>query len=192
MQLVEAVLFVLMTWPAFGSEPTPETTGDRQIRLTQAAIVVTGAAHLRSRGWPPVKVAASLLALGRAESNWARYVWAGECMTGPVGAQCDPHRGIPRALGYWQQHRGACRRAWEQPHGSDAQLFESAKCAASLLQGASHRCRTRALSPEAGAFAGYRGIDCGWSGGRKRAQSMYVVESRLRGLMTHGLPSKGG
>ena len=184
MTLVEAVLAVLLAWPPFGAEPDPETSGERQIRLTQAAIAITDAAVTRSSTWSPPKVAAAMLALGHRESRFAQYVAEGQCMRGPVGAQCDPHRGKARARTYWQQHYRACPAAWREPRGSMAETRAAAQCAASLLQGGIHRCRTRASSPEAAAFAAYAGIDCARRIGPRRAALMLRIESRLRQLLS--------
>jgi hypothetical protein len=185
--LAEAVLLVLRSLAPYSQEPEPETAAELDWRRTQAAICITGAAETRARGWSRERVAASLVALGEAESNFARYVWAGECDRGPIGAQCDPRHGKAQSIGYWQQRPAACGRAWRLPHGSTAQVCASAACAASLLQGAAHRCRNRASSPEAGAFAGYRSIDCSWRGGIKRARRMIYLESRIRSEMLPGL-----
>lgn len=183
MTLVEAVLAVLLAWPPFGAEPDPESAAIRQVRLTQAAIAITDAAHTRSRTWNAVKIAAALLVLGHRESRFARYVGTGQCMRGPIGAQCDPWRGVARALGYYQQHRPACPRAWREEPGSLSQQIESARCAASLLQGGVHRCGQRASSPEAAAFAAYAGIRCDRPGSQRRAALMLRIESRLRQLL---------
>ena len=182
MTLVEAVLVVLLGWPRFSAEPTPETDLERQIRLTQAAIAITGAAVERPGSWQPVRTAAALLAVGDRESKFARYVWAGRCESGPEEARCDPspRSGRPRARTYWQLHRAACPAAWAEEHGSFAETRAAARCASRLLVGAYYRCKTG----HAGAFAGYAG-NCGWAPlrARSRANLMARLESRLRQLL---------
>jgi len=182
--LAEAVLLVLRSLAPYSQEPEPETAAELDWRRTQAAICITGAAETRARGWSRERVAASLVALGEAESHFARYVWVGDCMRGPVGARCDPHRGVSRARTAWQLHRAACPRAWSLPHGSTAEVCAAAECAASLLQGAAHRCRNRAVSPEAGAFSGYAGISCTRPGSVRRARRMAALESQIRTIMS--------
>jgi len=185
--LAEAVLLVLQSLAPYSQEPEPETAAELDWRRTQAAICITGAAETRARGWSRERVAASLVALGEAESNFAAYVHHGDCMRGPVGARCDPHRGKSRARGYWQQHQAACPKAWALPHGSTAEVCAAAQCAASLLQGAAHRCRSRAPSPEAGAFSGYAGISCTKPGSVRRARRLAALESQIRTVIASGL-----
>lgn len=183
MTLAEAVLRVLLGFRAFAAEPQPETELERQVRLTQAAIVMTDVAVSRPGKLEPMRAAAVLLTQGKAESNFARYVGEGQCMSGPAGAQCDPHHGKPRARGYWQPHRSACPRVWNHKPGSYAESREAAECIARLWAGAVWRCRNRAETPEAGGFAGLRGIDCTWRGGVRRARALTQTESRLRQLL---------
>jgi hypothetical protein len=187
--LAEAVLLVLRSLAPYSQEPEAEAVESRDVRLTQAAICITGAAETKANGWSRERVAAALVALGEAESNFAAYVHHGDCMRGPVGARCDPHRGVSRARGYWQQHRAACPRSWALQHGSTAEVCAAAQCAASLLQGAAHRCRNRAQNPEAGAFSGYAGISCTKPGSVRRAQRLAALESQIRAVIASGLPA---
>lgn len=181
MTLAEAVLSVLLAWPPFGAEPVHETDIDRQIRLTQAAIVVTEAAEARPGRWPSVRVAAALLALGHGESRFARYVGVGLCHTGPKGARCGlDRRGRMRARTYWQIEKPACRELWQHEPGSFIEILSAARCASRLFVGAYYRCGDDLR----GAFAGYaKGGGCGWAPAARRARRMRRIESRLRQLL---------
>lgn len=155
-----------------------EPAGARSGRLAVTAVAIADATD------GDIARAARVIALGEAESHFARYVMDGRCQDGPKGSRCDPLHGRAQSLGPWQQRRRACPRAWAAPLGSIEQLREQAKCADRLLRGASARCMRRgAVDPEAAGFAGYRGIDCEWSGGARRARRSIQLRARLAGLV---------
>jgi len=187
--LAEAVLALLLSWPAYSAEPTPEAPEARQVRLTAATIAITEAASARPGNWQPVQVAAVLLTLGWYESRFAAYVGEGRCSEGPEDARCDPHpvTKVPRARSYWQAHQSACPLAWTLPPGSLAELRAAAGCASRLWVGAYYRCRRRTTDgPVAGAFAGYAGgaAGCRWDGGARRARKLLEIASILRAKMS--------
>ena len=159
-----ALLALLKMLPAHVTD-ADEPMAAREGRLALVAVAVSDATH------SDMVRTARVIALGQSESGFARYVGEGRCAEGPVGSRCDPdRRGIARALGYWQQHRSACPRAWALPIGSVEQLRESARCADNLLRSALHRCKRRVADAEAGSFSGYRSWDCSWRGGAARAE----------------------
>jgi len=174
MPLLGPLLAILLALPSWHQDRGEESAA-REQRLTMVATAIS-----RATGGD-LRRSARLLALGWHESRWARYVGEGRCADGPKGARCDPdRRGVARARTYWQLHYRACPAAWRLPAGSQAELNAAAHCADALLRGALHRCRNRSpAGVEAGAFAGYRGIDCTWRGGAKRARTADVMASRL-------------
>lgn len=91
---VLAVLLRLTLWSGDASEPADA----RATRLRDIAVAVAGASSSREE-------AAFLLALGEAETHFARYTAHPQtCVAGPRGARCD----AGRAFGYWSLHRAAC------------------------------------------------------------------------------------
>ena len=167
----EAILALLLSFQPFHAEPRPETPEARQDRLRIAAEAIWDASEVRPRGLSRNAWSGALVALGWHESRFARYVGDDRCLDGPVEARCDPHRktGIPQAKGYFQAHRSVCPQLWELEPASVEWIRYSARCASGRMSGAYLRCRARAVSPLAGAFAGYRGADCTWAPARRRA-----------------------
>lgn len=143
-----------------------ESCADRATRLAPAAYWCTVYAQSRDE-------LAACITLGIHESRWARYVGEGRCRDGPQGERCDPDRhGRPRARGWWQLHRSACPALWRTPLGSSEAIQAGARCAVAVWRGALWRCRGRhPAGPLAGAYAGYRGLDCEWPGGVRRART---------------------
>lgn len=161
----EAILAVLMGLPAW-YEDAGEPRAARLELLGPVASAIAGASggdHQR---------AAALIALGWHESKFGRYVLEGRCSDGPPGARCDNGR----ARGAWQLWAVACPAAYQYPAGSLESLELEARCADRLLQGARGRCRGRhPAGALAGAFSGYRGLDCRWPGGAGRARTAEAV-----------------
>lgn len=133
--------------------------------------------------WPqePRSCVRGLLLIGERETHWARYVGEGRCKDGPVGMRCDPDRfGNPRARTYWQLWPAACPKLKHTVPGSEAELMLGARCAAAQLRTAYARCSSNPHGRWAGAFAGYRSIDCHWPGGARRAALLGTIENQMR------------
>jgi len=175
MNLLEMILAVLLSWPAFYTE-TDEQPEARRVRLVMAALAIE---HTAKQSAEPKQMAAALLTIGFEESRFAAYVGQGRCDEGPKGARCD--RG--KARGYWQLWRVSCPAAWELPHNTREALRAETACAARIWRGA--LLRNRSCHPAgkiAGAFAGYRGgADCRWPRAAGRAQRYQRVLYRLKG-----------
>jgi hypothetical protein len=172
--MLDVILAILLAWPAFYTE-TDEQPEKRRARLVMAALAIEHAANATA---DPQETAAALLTIGFEESRFAAYVGEGRCSEGPKGARCDEGK----ARGYWQLWRVACPRAWQLEHNSRRALREQARCAARTWRGAKLRCRRRhPAGPVAGAFAGYRGADCTWHRGAKRAERFRRVLWKFQG-----------
>lgn len=152
-----------------------EDPNDREARLDFLAVTIATV----SRDYVD---AAALLTIGRFESRFARYVQAG-CVDIPVGA---PNCSGRHARSPWQLEEVACAEGWARPRGSDEALLRFAACARARFRGALTRCEGKHAGGRwAGAFAGYRSIDCAWEGGphqgaRPRARSFQVRLSQLQ------------
>jgi hypothetical protein len=120
--------------------------------------------------------AAILLALGWHESRFAGYVGRG-CRDIPEeAANCDGGR----ARSYWQAWRVSCRQAWELPRGSEQATRAFAACALRRFHGSAKRCHGRHPAGHwAGAFSGYRSVDCTWRPGAERARTLALRRSQL-------------
>lgn len=157
-----AVMLRLPTWYQDADE-TPEQRADL---LRPVALAIELATD-------DVTEQAALIALGYAESSWARYVVEGRCSDGPAGTRCDHGQ----ARHPWQVHRAACPAAWELAEDDPRALERSAECAVRILRGAKMRCR----DGWRGAFAGFaRGASCTWAPAAKRVETMGAVLMRLR------------
>lgn len=122
-----ALLALLLAQPAYYLE-RGDTTRAPRLELVASELAA----------YPP-DVAAGLVAVGYAESGWARYVAEG-CYQVPRGApNCDGGR----ALGYWQLHRTTCPAAFSVPPWTRASLREQVACSARLWDGQSRRCLER-------------------------------------------------
>lgn len=155
-----------------GASPASRWDADedgREIRLDGIAIVIAEASASDLD-------AAILLALGWHESRFARYVGRG-CRDIPEGASdCDGGR----ARSYWQAWRVTCRSAWRLPRGSEAATLAFAACALRRFHGSAKRCRGRHPAGYwAGAFSGYRSVDCLWAPGAERARTLALRLSQL-------------
>ena len=180
-QMTSTILALLLSLPPFANEPIPEPPAARFERLTTQAEAVWLASASRPPGVSRGQWVGALLALGWLESRFARYVGVDRCLDGPPDARCDPDEvtGIPRAKGHFQAHRAACPQLWTLPGGSVEWHRYAARCASGRLTGAYLRCRARAPSPLAGAFAGYRGADCEWGPSGRRARTALAFAARL-------------
>jgi hypothetical protein len=144
-------------------EHTPRSVFDEETPDEQSARL-DAAADAIDRASRTPQEAAALLAIGGAESAFAEYVASGcHYPDGiPDGAgHCD--RG--RSRSYWQLKVTACRSGWGHRRGSKAALDAFAVCARKRFLGALKRCDGRHPGGKlAGAFAGYRSVDCAWEG----------------------------
>jgi hypothetical protein len=139
-----ALLAVLLALPPYYLERGDPTRAPRLEAVAQELAA-----------YPP-DVAAGLIAIGDAETHWARYVGEG-CYQIPRHApDCDGGR----ALGYWQLHRSTCPAAFVSPPWSRESLHEQVACAARLWDGQSRRCL-----PAGGGF-GCVWADRSWSAER--------------------------
>jgi len=173
--MIQAIHALLVALPAYTLEPTPEDADARAVRLEPVAGAIWEASAANPGGFTRGQWAAVITALAWHESRFARYVQAGQCETGPVGARCDNGK----ARGLWQQHQSACPQAWATTPGSAEDLQKGAQCASRLLGSALHRCRSRAPSVLFGAFSGYAGASCTWGHARKREATAWQFARRL-------------
>lgn len=137
----------------------------------------------------PIRTASILLALGRNETRFARYVIEGRCKDGPPGMRCDWSRrhNRPVARGPFQVHPW-CTVAWSLPEASVESLTAGARCAVSYVQRALKRCLKSKHEAWPGAFAVYRGQSCADGvkdggpnyKGRRYARSLVQIESQLK------------
>ena len=180
LQLVVWVL--LMAMPRHSAD-AHETYAERAGRMALASFAIVDAADGH-----PLRCA-RLLALGRSESGFAAYIGEGRCKDGPRGSRCDlDARGRPQSRGYWQPQRRACPAAWAAPAGSVEGTRAAARCADRLMRAGLSRCSTYIEGPdkEPGAFAGYNGGDCGWSGARRRARLSHAYHAKILTLLSNG------
>lgn len=156
----EIILSIMLAQPPWKGD-AGETLAQRTALLRPvAAAIVEVSQGDRTR-------AARLVALGYAETRWARYVLEDRCSEGPVGARCDEGR----ARGPWQ--------VWRWCKASD--LVGQAQCALRALGGAELRCRRNyPNSPHAAAFAGYAtGSLCAFRGVYARVSATHQIEGKL-------------
>lgn len=162
---VADVLAVLLTLPQYRADIHADPTIEDRTRLLRpVAVAIAEVARNRTE-------AAALIALAKHETNLARYVLDGFCYQGPAGARCDGGR----ARGAWQVHSW-CKPLWVGPENDPSRHRAGARCAISLLRKGRAQCGTLA-----GAFGVYAGAGCKWRGGKQRAQTVGVIESRLKG-----------
>lgn len=169
MTIEQAVLAILMKFPEY----EPEDAEAKRARLSIAA----GAIVAASDG--DVVRVGRLIALGRVESGFARYVGEGRCEDGPKDARCDPDQsGRPTSRTYWQQKERTCPETWSHPEGSVDEIYAAARCADEKLRGGLNGCGTLA-----GAFGVYAGAGCNWLGGRPRARLSRLFASHVATLV---------
>jgi hypothetical protein len=173
--MLDQILALLLSLPAFTQEPVPETEAARDARFRVQAQVIWEATETRPRGVSRLTWAGALVALGKHESRFAAYVWRDRCETGPY--KCDDGK----AKGPFQAHRSVCPQLWELEGGSVEWHRYAAKCASGRLTGAYLRCRSRAVTPLAGAFSGYAGASCTDSRAPERARSAQRFGAALGG-----------
>ncbi len=184
--LKTAVLALLLQVPPHWSDKT-EDPDTRRARLDVAAADIAEAALFKPKGWgpmwPALDVAAAMVNLGRAESQWARYVADG-CQlplpvnptTGKAAADCDDRR----AHAYWQVWAVGCPALVGIVRGSRVEQQATARCSARLFVAALVRCRSVDTDAMVGAYAGYRSKCDIVEGARERARKHYEVKSKLR------------
>lgn len=170
--------------PGIGDERATED--ERRVFLEPVATAIHQVAEESPN---PIRTASILLALGKNETRFARYVIEGRCQDGPPGMRCDwsPRHNRPVARGPFQVHPW-CKDAWSLPEVSVESLAAGARCAVSLVNRALKRCLRSKHEAWPGAFAVYRGQSCadgvkdGGSNykGRKYARSLVQIESRLK------------
>lgn len=184
MILVEIVLAVMLSGPAWGGDAHESPEQRRELYSTAARAIAAVATETED----PLKAAAVLIALGENETVWARYVLEGRCMDGPRNMRCDysEKEGRPLAIGPFQVH-GWCRAAWSAEKGSYESLVASARCALQYVHLGVKRCRGTPHEAWAGSFATYRGQKCsdGVKTGnqyraRKYLRSMIEAERQLK------------
>lgn len=184
MILVEIVLAVMLSGPVWSGDVRETPAARRELYLMPARAIVAAAIETND----PFKAAAVLIALGRNETAWARYVLEGRCMDGPRNMRCDysAKEGKPLAIGPFQVH-GWCRDAWTADPGSYDSTLASARCALQYVHRGVRRCQKTPHDPWAGSFATYRGQKCSdaiKTGTQYRAQkylrSMIEAERQLR------------
>ena len=161
--MFEAILAALLAFQPHSTDTT-ETADARRARLKVVAGAIEGAARATESYVPAAEMAAALLALGWHESGYASRVQLGECHAMPPDQRCDGGR----ARGPWQAWRVSCPVLWDLEQGSLEAVEAGAECAARYLAGAKTRCRSEATDEWAGAFSGYAGARCWWSGGVAR------------------------
>lgn len=165
---VEAVLWALLTLTPWREDAQdPGEVREEMLRPWAEAIAATAVSY---------EHAAAMVAVGRHESRWARYILEGRCLDGPPGLQCDlKPNGEPWSIGPWQLRKVACPEAWEPA----ASPYIHARCAARLLLGAKSRCAGIHPGGEwAGAFSGFN-VGCQWPGAVERERTRKSVLSRL-------------
>lgn len=170
--------------PGFGDENA--TDDERRAFLAPVATVIHEVA-LESDN--PIRTASILLALGKNETRFARYVLEGRCQDGPPGEQCDwsKRQGRPIARGPFQVHPW-CTAAWSVAETSLESLAGGARCALSLVKRALRRCLRSPHEAWPGAFAVYRGQACADGTktgsanfkGLRYTQTLRQVERRLK------------
>jgi hypothetical protein len=167
--LATALLVSILRAPQYYQETLPgpfyESPESRRERLEPVAEEL--AEHAAS-----LFEAAALIELGKAETNWARYVSERGCPNRPPKSpNCDGGR----ALGPFQLHRSACARAWAAEPGSREELHESTLCAIRLMRAGYRKC-----GDLPGAFAFYGARGCSSPLGARRADEHATVWKIVR------------
>ena len=173
--MTSAIHALLVALPPFAAEPTPETADERAVRLEPVAAAIWEASSGAPAGFTRGQWAAVIVALGKHESNFAKYVQEGRCSEGRPGERCDNGK----ARTFAQLHYAACPAAWQLEPGTVAELDAAAKCASRLLAAALRRCRSRNADPLAGSFSGYAGASCVAPWANRRANTARVFMGRL-------------
>ncbi len=167
---VSIVLAALRALPAYPDQGDAEARDALLRPVAEAIVEATGGDLAR---------ASSLVAIGNAESAFARYVLEARCADGPKGARCDWNYRLKRneSRGPWQV-KDWCRQSWDHPEGSREALLGEAKCADSLVRRAWAKCKTLD-----GIYAGYATNmrSCEWKHANRRrkvAAFAQIVMSR--------------
>lgn len=162
------VLKALQALPAYPDQGSAEERAALLQPVAEAIVEATGGDAARS---------AALVAIGNAESAFARYVLEGRCADGPKGARCDwNYRSRTNdARGPWQVQRW-CRQSWDYPEASREALLGEARCADLMIRRAWVKCKT-----QVGIYAGYAtgNKSCEW----KHAERRRKVGSFVQGIM---------
>ena len=153
---VAIVLKALQALPAYPDQGNAEARTVLLRPVAEAIVEATGGDVAR---------VSALVAIGNAESTFARYVIEGRCKDGPKGARCDWNYKLRRneSRGPWQV-RSWCQ-SWDYPEGSREALFAEAKCADRMVRRAWTKCKT-----QVGIYAGYatNGKSCEWKHAERR------------------------
>jgi len=186
MTLLQVILSALFTLPRFSLDTESEAERLSRLRgiaqaIDQATAQATCASAFSKKECNPVwlgsrrQLAAALIAVGWHESKFAQAIGEGHCDSLPKGMRCDNGR----ARSYFQLWQVSCPAAWQEPHGSTAELRQSSWCAARLLSSAYRFCSADEENPDpwARAFGRYAGRTCGWVGGIGRVRTMRRVLS---------------
>lgn len=165
---VEIALAALRALPAYPDHGNAEERDALLRPVAEVIVEVTGGDLART---------SALIAIGNAESAFARYVLEGRCASGPKGARCDwNYRSRTNdARGPWQVQRW-CRQSWDYPEATREALLGEARCADKLVRSAWAKCRTLT-----GIYAGYAtgNRSCEW----KHAERRRKVSAFVQGIM---------
>lgn len=156
------VFTVLMDLPRFIAQDKEEPVEERADRLgILAPSIVKASKKYRPRGTSERMMTAALMTIAYKETRLAKNVGIGRCDLMPKGQQCDSGK----AKTYFQLWEVACPAVHDEnlTPGSQEEMDIAAECAARLLTSAYNRCHGKhEYGNWAGAFAGYRSIDCSY------------------------------
>lgn len=163
-----ALLLLLMRLTPWHGDT--ETASERRVRMDVVVQAATSAAE--NTDWPGEKdeLVTALIALARAESEFAMHIHAGKCRPD----ECDGGK----AASLWQIHDGPWlpEGIWNQMQGTDLESTTlAATWAAHFLAKGRNQCGNLR-----GAYSLYAtGKTCHWAPGIKRARYAKHILSRL-------------
>lgn len=169
MDLAGATLAALLSLPQYAGDRHADTPEQRARLLRPVADAIAAVSRNRTE-------AAALVALGYAETAFARYVLDGYCYQGPVGARCDGGR----ARGAWQVWSW-CRPLWTGPENAEGRHLAGARCAVQRLRAGRTACPNDGY---AGMLSHYGRGHCTWGPATKRAALMSTVEWQIRAALS--------
>jgi len=161
----DAVLAAMLSLPQYTGDRIVDPPAERARLYRPVAEAIAQVARSRAD-------AAALIALGYAETAFARYVLDGHCYQGPAGARCDGGR----ARGAWQVWSW-CRALWAGPENAPDRHVAGARCALQRLRAGRTACPAQGY---AGMLSHYGRGHCTWGPAKARAATMALVEGRLR------------